>query len=263
MGSNKDPKYAQIIEFYFDVAQNVTREFSTMTIKKNNYADWKDFLNQNIHNIYHLSKFQKTCCLCFRHKSTVVCKRKLLHQKQINLLLKTDGLEGSCHYARSKEKHTEQHCLCKVSVIPTSTIDSIDASLLVILLRNCDGTKHDYEKYKIILGDLTYVRNELSHAPNTELGNAKFQHLWEKLTTAVLKLAELSSAQPNISVKLVQRQIEECKERYGSTEQMRKVSCKFYHLFERKKYPGSFMKYRGQRFHENVITKIVCPFSVL
>lgn len=100
-------------------------------------------------------------------------------------------------------------------------------SLLVILLRNCEGTKHDYEKNRDNLSDLIVVRNELSHTPRTELGDEKCQQLWGKLTTAILKPAEISSAEINVSVELVQRQIKECQDRCGSTEQMRKVSCMY------------------------------------
>lgn len=223
MSSNIDPKYAQIMEFYCNVGQNVAREFATFTIKNNNYADWKDFLDRNIHNIYHLSKIQKTCCQCSRDKSSVVCKRKILNPKQINLLLNIDGLEGSRHCVRVKEKHTELHCLCKVSVIPTSTIDSIDVTLLVALLRNCEGTKTDYEKYKDELNALIDVRNVLSHAPNTKLDKEHSDQFWGKLTTAVLKLAEISSAQPDDSVHMVQREIKESLALYDTTEQMRKA----------------------------------------
>ncbi|CAG2218117.1 unnamed protein product [Mytilus edulis] len=122
---------------------------------------------------------------------------------------------------RSDEQHIEQHCLCNVSVIPTCSIESIDVSLLVVLLRNCEGTNHDYENNRDSLRALIEVRNELSHAPGTELGNEKFEQLWGKLTAAVLKLAEISSAETNVSVELVQRQIKECQDRYGTKEQMR------------------------------------------
>lgn len=215
------------MEFYCDVAQCVAREFATLTIKKNNYADWHEFLDKNIHSIYHLWQNNMQCCQCPRDSSRVSKRKQHLQQIQINLLLTTDGSENSNHCMRGDDQHIEQHCLCNVSVIPTCSIESIDVSLLVVLLRNCEGTNHDYENYRDSLRAVIEVRNELSHAPGTELGNEKFEQLWGKLTAAVLKLAEVSSAETNVSVELVQRKIKECQDRCGTTEQMRKVSCMY------------------------------------
>ncbi|VDI71201.1 Hypothetical predicted protein [Mytilus galloprovincialis] len=227
MSYKEDPRYAQIIVFYCDVAQYIIREFALLTIQKYKYSDWLEFLHQNIHNIYHLWKHNTTCCQCSRDSLRVSNKTQILQQKQINMLLTTDGPANPDHCIGDHEQHIEQNCLSKVSVIPTCSIESIDVSLLVILLRNCEGTKHDYEKSRDILSALIEVRNELSHAPGTELGDEKCQQLWGKLTKAILKLAEISSAETNVSVELVQRQIKECQDRCGTIEQMRKVSCMY------------------------------------
>lgn len=227
MSYKEDPRYAQIIVFYCDVAQYIIREFALLTIQKYKYSDWLEFLHQNIHNIYHLWKHNTTCCQCSRDSLRVSNKKPILQQKQINLLLTTDGPANPDHCIGDHEQHMEQNCLSKVSVIPTCSIESIDVSLLVILLRNCDDTKHYYEKNRDILSALIEVRNELSYAPGTELGNEKYQQLWGKLTSTVLNLAEICSAKTNASVELVQRQIKECQDRCGTTEQMHKVSCMF------------------------------------
>lgn len=223
MSSKKDPKFLQFIAFYCNVAQKVVREFTTFSILKCAYKDWEDFLSRNIHIIFHLWINDTNCCQCSSESSNVFYRKPILYPKQINLLFRTDGKEKYNHCVRNGG-HIKQHCVCKLSVNRTCTIESIDVPLLVSLLRNCEGTKVDYQKYKKSFEAILKFRNHIFHTPDTRLDDQTYDELWKELTTAVIEISENTSENPDDSVELVKREIYECQKQRGSSEQIHKVS---------------------------------------
>lgn len=216
-----DPKILQLVVFYCDVAQKVLRELVTFSIQKNKYEDWKDFLGDNIHEIYHLWK-NTLCCRCSEERPPVLLRKSVLVPSQINLLLNTRGLEKNLHCIKVQANFQKQ-CSCNISINPTSNIEDIDCSLLVYLLRHCVCIKHDYENCRESINALIEVRNQIAHAPDSQLSTDKFEQLWRKLTTAVFKLAENGSQQPGALIELIKIKIEDCQEQVGTSEQMNKV----------------------------------------
>lgn len=216
-----DPKIRQLAVFYCDVAQKVLRELVTFSIQKNKYEDWKDFLGDNIHEIYHLWK-NTLCCRCSEERPPVLLRKPVLKQTQINQLLNTGGSEKNLHCIKVQANFQKQ-CSCNISINPTSKIEYIDCSLLVSLLRHCVCIKYDYENCRESINALIEVRNQIAHAPGSQLSSDKFEPLWRKLTTAVFKLAEKASQQPGALIELVKSQIKDCQEQGGTSEQMKKV----------------------------------------
>lgn len=208
--------------FYCDVAQKVIREFVTFSIQKKKYEDWKEFLGDNIHEIYHLGR-NILCCRCSEERPPVLLRKPVLVPAQINMLL-TGGRDKNEHCSRGQNKNAQKHCTCNMSINRTSNIEDIDCTLLVSLLRNCERIKHNYENCKESIIALIEVKNLIAYAPNTQLDKEKFEQLWTKLTTAVLTLAEKASQKPEDLIELVKSEIKDCQEQRGTFDQIQKVS---------------------------------------
>lgn len=208
--------------FYYDVAQKVIREVVKFSIQKNKYEDWKQFLGDNSHEIYHLWK-NTLCCQCSEDRPPVLLRKSVLVQAQVNMLLTTGGLGKKHHCKGDQRENAHTHCSCNMSINPTSNIENIDCTLLVTLLRNCVCIKHDYENCRESITALIEVRNQIAHAPDTQLDKETIEQLWRKLTTAVLTLAEKASQHPGDLIEMVKGNIKDCQEQYGTSEQINKV----------------------------------------
>lgn len=221
MSSKPDHRYLQIIVCYCDIAQKVARKYAEFTVQK--YCkDWKDFLNENIHAIYHLWINNTYCCKCQTADPAIkLPQKKILNRDQIELLFKIDGPETPNHFIKDREKRITQQCICKVSVKPSSDLQDIDCSLLRSILRNCEKTKDDYEKCTH-LDDILEVRNAVSHAPRTAMNDLNYKELWGKLKEAVLLLAE--KIPDKAGYEETKKELQECEEQRGTSEQIGKVS---------------------------------------
>lgn len=148
------------------------------------YNDLSDFLQQHMHQIYHLMVKVK-CCKCkpLSMISSSGCKITMLQLKKLYNV----GQSDMTHFIRSKNAISQQ-CICGLTVNSSCALKQLDISLIHAIFKECASLSYDH---KMWLDKINDQRNELCHISDlSKLTESDTQTMWGYLEGSVVGLAK-------------------------------------------------------------------------
>lgn len=189
MSSKENTEFMRLIKASFNTSSYAVRNFITSKVIPNGKT-FTNFLDVNLHDLYHKYQNQLPCCLPGCQNQSLPRKQQLfgLFFFQLYEFTKAPvrcktGIGPKTVMVNGKMKII-QHCSCNVRVLAHVTLQNLDISVLNKILQETGNSNHHVTA-------LCDVRNKICHAATTKSFSYKtYMDLWTKLETEVLKLAD-------------------------------------------------------------------------
>ncbi|XP_071146076.1 uncharacterized protein [Mytilus edulis] len=166
----------------------------------NTKLTFEDFINKHQHAIYHLCYNKSRCCQCPTGRFVPANNNRILHQRQLDKLLDTNGSTLNGHNPNTPS--TFQHC-CRPAKKSLST-SNIDITLLRCLLMNFAQNCRTNYILRQDIEDLVECRNTLyGHAQEARLNDSDYAKHKTNEEGIILRIAQFCNIENEMRQKLI------------------------------------------------------------
>ncbi|CAC5366406.1 unnamed protein product [Mytilus coruscus] len=201
MSSPTGKKVLKLYMLAHEIALPVIRAFIVNnTLDGAKYKDFTDFLQQHMHQIYHLF-INVRCCKCepLLMKSKSGCKITMPQLRK----LYTVGQSNVKHLIKTNFSISQQ-CMCGLSVNNSFTLKQLDISLIHAIFKECALLQQSHMMW---LDKINEQRNKLCHIGDlSELTESHTQSMWGYLEGSIVGLASAVPPYPDY-MESIERQI--------------------------------------------------------
>lgn len=201
MSSPTGKKVLKLYMLAHEIALPVIRAFIVNnTLDGTKYKDFIDFLQQHMHQIYHLF-VNVRCCKCepipMKPKSS--CRITMPQLRKLYIV----GQSNDKHLIRTKVSISQQ-CMCGLSVNTSCTLKHLDISLTNAIFKECVILQQDHMMW---LDKINEQRNKLCHIGDfSGLTESHTNTMWGYLDGSIVGLASAVPPYPDY-MESIERQI--------------------------------------------------------
>lgn len=169
-------KVVRVFLFLQTIITELVGKFLNKQLQPDNF---RTFLLNRKHLLFHLYCNRRPCCACSRNEN--IRPQQVVNQVQFDLLY-VKG-KNTCNVVSNNHS-------CIYSASPTVKVSELDVTLAIKILKNCFSNSLNLHELQSV-DDIRKIRNDIAHtAINSDISENDFCRMWSVLEKAALKLAK-------------------------------------------------------------------------
>ncbi|XP_052084254.1 uncharacterized protein LOC127721531 [Mytilus californianus] len=186
--SYKSKRFLQVMKLSIDTSTEVVRILANQNLLQNYGGCLTTFLQAKTHYFFHQWEPGKFTCVCSPAGCNIKGSKSMSNWLFKKIYSQNSNPVGGHFIVRNKK--VEQQCIHAFTVNPGLSIDTVDITVLVFILRHCGAlTVQQLQS----LEEIAFVRNQMCHAFSTkQYTEMELDQMWTTLEQAILSVVPQS-----------------------------------------------------------------------